>query len=53
MSQIPDANPGSKKRNLTQIAIPDLAGRLRSKEDFYHYLDKQRTYFIQVSDLTM
>jgi len=32
-----------KKRTLAQFQAQDLIGRLRSKADFYAYLDKHRT----------
>ena len=32
----------SHKRNIKEIMPQELAGKLRSKKDFYSYLDKQR-----------
>ena len=32
---------GPKKRNLKEIMPSELAGKLKSKQDFYWYMDKQ------------
>ena len=37
-------NSDSKKRGFRQFMAQDLAGKLRSKIDFYVYLDKHRKY---------
>ena len=34
----------SKKRNLKEITTNELLGRLRSKQDFYQYMDKHRKW---------
>ena len=34
----------SKKRNLGHMLAVDLQGKLKSKQDFYVYLDKHRKY---------
>ena len=34
----------TKKRTLGHMLAADLAGKLKSKDDFYQYLDKQRRY---------
>ena len=35
-----DPNTASKKRNLGHMLASDLMGKLKSKADFYDYLDK-------------
>ena len=41
-----DSNPAaqSKKRSLVYMNAQELAGKLKSKEDFIVYLDKHRKY---------
>ena len=41
-----DSDPAtaSKKRNLGHMLVSDLMGKLKSKADFYDYLDKHGKY---------
>ena len=34
----------SKKRNYHDFMVQELAGKLRSQEDFYVYMDKHRKF---------
>ena len=34
-------NSMSNKRNINEILPSELAGKLRSKDDFYNYMDKR------------
>ena len=42
MSQIPGT--GAKPRSYNEFMVQDLMGKLRSKDDFYDYLDKHSKY---------
>ena len=37
-------NSMSQKRNMREIMTQEFQGKLRSKQDFYAYLDKQCRY---------
>ena len=37
-----DPLTATKKRTLGHMLAADLAGKLKSKDDFFQYLDKQR-----------
>ena len=37
-------NSDSKKRGYHQFMAQDLDGKLKSKQDFYVYMDKHRKY---------
>ena len=39
-----DGQINSSKRNYQEFLAQNLQGKLRSKEDFYAYLDRHRKY---------
>jgi len=42
MTDLQISSASGMKRNMRDILPQELAGKLRSKEDFYAYLDKHR-----------